>query len=431
MVPRRAIRACCNSLRRRVYWLLRGWGSPLVEGNGILTGVDAPRAAVLRRVGLTALCAVLLASCSSTSDPITRLGLTPQPSAFPVATTADAVAGDATAQAADAATADQPYFIVAEDDPQLPEVASAVPSLQNRPEPVAADAQVPDAIAVATNAPAPAVPSAERFAPGVGAPVAAPVAQTAGAAVAAVQSAPAGSSAFAAPAEKKRSGFFASLFSAPPAQAAPRQAAPRPQAETQRPVFAAAAPMGAATQAVQPLVTLDEKRAPTEMAPLPGVRESALFEIRRTNGTDDDSDVDLYEEDDAPVQLASAAGLARLAPNGLVVQTDHVDVACLKPSLVRVLKQIETHYGKKAIVTSGYRSPPRNRAARGARNSLHMYCAAADIQIEGVTKFELAQYLRTMPGRGGVGTYCHTNSVHVDVGPERDWNWRCRRKKRR
>jgi uncharacterized protein YcbK (DUF882 family) len=33
-----------------------------------------------------------------------------------------------------------------------------------------------------------------------------------------------------------------------------------------------------------------------------------------------------------------------------------------------------------------------------------------------------------MPGRGGVGTYCHTNSVHVDVGPERDWNWRCRRR---
>jgi len=27
-----------------------------------------------------------------------------------------------------------------------------------------------------------------------------------------------------------------------------------------------------------------------------------------------------------------------------------------------------------------------------------------------------------------VGTYCHTESVHVDVGPERDWNWRCRRR---
>lgn len=58
-----------------------------------------------------------------------------------------------------------------------------------------------------------------------------------------------------------------------------------------------------------------------------------------------------------------------------------------------------------------------------------MYCAAADIQIQGVSKWELANYVRAMPGRGGVGTYCHTDSVHVDVGPERDWNWRCRRRK--
>ena len=34
-------------------------------------------------------------------------------------------------------------------------------------------------------------------------------------------------------------------------------------------------------------------------------------------------------------------------------------------------------------------------------------------------------------GRGGVGTYCHTNSVHIDIGKKRDWNWRCRRKRRR
>ena len=124
-----------------------------------------------------------------------------------------------------------------------------------------------------------------------------------------------------------------------------------------------------------------------------------------------------------------APGLARLAPNGLMIQTGRVDVGCLKPSLVRVLKSIESHYGEKVVVTSGYRSPPHNARARGARNSLHMYCAAADIQVEGIGKWELAQYVRSMPGRGGVGTYCHTKSVHIDVGPERDWNWRCRRRK--
>ncbi|MDH6229534.1 uncharacterized protein YcbK (DUF882 family) [Mesorhizobium soli] len=57
-----------------------------------------------------------------------------------------------------------------------------------------------------------------------------------------------------------------------------------------------------------------------------------------------------------------------------------------------------------------------------------MYCAAVDIQIEGVSKWEPANYVRSMPGRGGVsGIYCHTDSVHVDVGSERHWNWRCRR----
>ena len=131
-----------------------------------------------------------------------------------------------------------------------------------------------------------------------------------------------------------------------------------------------------------------------------------------------------------PIQVASAAGLARLAPNGLTVQHGRVDVQCLKPALVRVLKQIESHYGKKVVVTSGYRSPKTNKRARGSRNSLHMYCSAADIQIEGVGKWELAEFVRSMPGRGGVGTYCHTQSVHVDIGPERDWNWRCRKRKR-
>jgi len=153
-------------------------------------------------------------------------------------------------------------------------------------------------------------------------------------------------------------------------------------------------------------------------------------ENARKSGLDDESDVDLNEDEGSggSYQVASAAGMARLAPNGLLKQNESVDVACLKPSLVRVLKTIEGHYGRKMMVTSGYRDPARNRRANGAKNSLHMYCAAADIQVPGVSKWELASYLRTMPGRGGVGTYCHTESVHVDVGPERDWNWRCRRR---
>ena len=132
-------------------------------------------------------------------------------------------------------------------------------------------------------------------------------------------------------------------------------------------------------------------------------------------------------EDDAPQfkEVASLAGLARLAPNGLWLQTEKVKTGCFKPELLQVLKTIEKHYDKPIIVTSGLRDLKVNRA----KQSLHTRCEAADIQISGVTKWELAEYLRSMPGRGGVGTYCHTESVHIDIGEERDWNWRCRRRK--
>ncbi len=177
-----------------------------------------------------------------------------------------------------------------------------------------------------------------------------------------------------------------------------------------------------------PIVNAKARASAVGDSALPGVRHDNLFEIRHGAGFKDNGDVDLHE-DGGGYQVASMApGLARLAPNGLLTQREDVDVACLKPSLVRVLKQVEAHFGSRVIVTSGYRDPDRNRRARGARKSLHMYCAAADVQVPGVSKAQLASYLRAMPGRGGVGTYCHTQSVHIDVGPERDWNWRCRRR---
>jgi uncharacterized protein YcbK (DUF882 family) len=234
----------------------------------------------------------------------------------------------------------------------------------------------------------------------------------------------------AQPIAPKKKGFLSAFFGAAPASAAPSPIKQREASE--------AKPLIETEAESKPIITLASAKPaekPVRMASLgddnalPGVRQTALFEIKRKSGIDDDSDVDLHEDEDGGPVLASAAGLARLAPNGLLKQTDRVDVACLKPSLVRVLKTVERYYGKKMIITSGYRSPSHNRRARGAKNSLHMYCAAVDVQIPGVSKWELAKFARAMPGRGGVGTYCHTESVHIDVGPERDWNWRCRRRK--
>ncbi|KPL51059.1 hypothetical protein ABB55_01510 [Prosthecomicrobium hirschii] len=101
-----------------------------------------------------------------------------------------------------------------------------------------------------------------------------------------------------------------------------------------------------------------------------------------------------------------------------VLQTESVDTACLRPELIEVLRKIESHYGKKVVITSGYRD-------HGRPGSLHRRCAAADIVIPGVSAQALTSFARTVPGVGGVGQYCHQSLVHVDVGTPRDWKYGC------
>ena len=151
---------------------------------------------------------------------------------------------------------------------------------------------------------------------------------------------------------------------------------------------------------------------------LPGVRSKAtIFGIAKG------------KMEDGAFRVASAAGLARGGGGGsFVKQTPSVSTECFKPGLVAALGQVERKFGQKVVVTSGYRSPKRNRRAGGAKKSKHMTCEAADIQVPGVSKAKLAAFLRSMPDRGGVGTYCHTKSVHYDIGSKRDWSWGCRRR---
>lgn len=154
---------------------------------------------------------------------------------------------------------------------------------------------------------------------------------------------------------------------------------------------------------------------------LPGVRLHSIYEFDSSSRSGDMAR-------SGGIELASAAGAARLAPGFLVKQRDTVQTACLKPALLGILKMVERHFGRPVVITSGYRGPVHNAAVGGVRHSEHMKCAAADIQLDNVSKWEVARYVRSLPGSGGVGTYCHTDSVHVDIGERRDWNWRCRRR---
>jgi len=393
---------------------------------------------------LAALLSVLAASCTAVNDPSLSVGMPGYN-----ATAGDMAAASAQPEAGESTVSSGPQALMsAEGDTALPEQIAYFPTQKpGTPAELAIPAPV-EAQSIAGTTPQPLVPptqsaeettaAAQKIAAGdVEASATKQAEQAAASAETATDNAvyvTAGEMPAAEPVKPKKT-FLAAFFGSSPAKAkaaaAPTPIVPAPARQPQ-PIIEPDAARQAVTPIVQlastggdtqPLVSLGSENA------LPGVRQTALFEIRRRSGIDDDSDVDLNEDEGGPYQVASAAGMARLAPNGLLKQTESVDVACLKPSLVRVLKTIEGHYGRKMIVTSGYRDPNRNRRARGAKNSLHMYCAAADIQIPGVSKWDLANYVRSMPGRGGVGTYCHTESVHVDVGPERDWNWRCRRRK--
>lgn len=141
-------------------------------------------------------------------------------------------------------------------------------------------------------------------------------------------------------------------------------------------------------------------------------------------------------EDDAPVaqalympMLPVSAAYALAAPRnrGRVVGRTRG----LNPRLRGLLRQISNHFGTTVQVISGCRSYRHNRLVGGARRSMHLHCKAADIRVAGVSKSRVRRYTMRLRGRGGVGTYCGSSMVHVDVGPRRSWYYGCRKRRRR
>jgi hypothetical protein len=102
----------------------------------------------------------------------------------------------------------------------------------------------------------------------------------------------------------------------------------------------------------------------------------------------------------------------------------------LKHKLVRLMVKVQNHFGRPLHIVSGCRSRKYNRRIGGARRSQHLYCKAVDFSIPGVSKYRVAKFLRRLPGRGGVGLYCRSSYVHLDIGPRRQWSWSCGKRKR-
>lgn len=94
------------------------------------------------------------------------------------------------------------------------------------------------------------------------------------------------------------------------------------------------------------------------------------------------------------------------------------DVAGISPSARAMLDGILATPGITELrVNSGYRSPARNKKAKGAKKSQHIHGNALDLDISGYTddqkKFLLNAALKS--GARGVGIYPSGNSLHVDT----------------
>jgi uncharacterized protein YcbK (DUF882 family) len=88
--------------------------------------------------------------------------------------------------------------------------------------------------------------------------------------------------------------------------------------------------------------------------------------------------------------------------------------------LINKVQKLRTESGLPFKVNSAYRSEAHNKKVGGAKNSLHTKGMAIDISAPIGT--ELRQFLlaKRENWKGGFGLYSW--GVHLDIGPERNWN---------
>jgi len=115
---------------------------------------------------------------------------------------------------------------------------------------------------------------------------------------------------------------------------------------------------------------------------------------------------------------------------GVQVASDRVNTACMSPALRLAIWEFEGRFGRKVVVSSGYRTPWDNKSVGGASNSLHTKCMAADFFIPGIAKSELVRFARGLKIVGGLGCYWNREFIHIDVrqrpsGYRQPVSWNC------
>lgn len=112
-------------------------------------------------------------------------------------------------------------------------------------------------------------------------------------------------------------------------------------------------------------------------------------------------------------------GMAALAPHGLIGDKTIAgyDKSELDPSIGGVLNSLGADPRFASVtVESGYRTPEENKAAKGAKNSQHLYHKAADLGINSLPDDQKAALLDKALTQGvkGVGLY-PSGALHIDT----------------
>jgi len=85
-------------------------------------------------------------------------------------------------------------------------------------------------------------------------------------------------------------------------------------------------------------------------------------------------------------ETADRLGIDNMPPAEIIPKLKHLCVEILEP--------IRQHYGKPFRPNSGYRSPEVNQAVGSSTTSQHCKGEAVDIEIPGVSNYELAVWIR-------------------------------------
>ena len=122
------------------------------------------------------------------------------------------------------------------------------------------------------------------------------------------------------------------------------------------------------------------------------------------------------------VYSLSRDGDKKLSKNFTVKEfacADGTDAVFVSDNLIQVMQEIRSHFGRKAIVHSGYRTVAHNKALKNASpNSQHVYGLACDFHVEGVSPVKVAAYAeKLLANTGGIGIYSW--GVHIDVRREK------------